>query len=143
MRSVPSWDQYFLAKAAQVSTRSKDPVTGVGCVIVESRTHQDLSCGFNGFPPGIEENEERWAKPRKHDFVIHAEINAICHSRHDLRGSTAYVTHQPCLSCAKALVASGIVRVVYSNSKTDDKAVSLFHEAGVELVHLHQDRIHD
>ena len=45
--------------------------------------------------------------------AIHAEIDAIAHSRESLVGSTLYGTRYPCEACAKAIVASGIAKVVY------------------------------
>lgn len=69
----------------------------------------------------------------------HAEINAICQAaRHGLQlaGATAYVTNMPCTSCAKALIAAGIRRVVVFSDYHDTLAERFFNEAGVELTRL-------
>lgn len=115
MRVVESCDAYFLKMADHVATRSKDPNTQVGCVIV-GRGNQVLSTGYNGMPPGVDETPELWSRPAKYDFVIHAEQNAVARAARlgiALDGSTAYVTRQPCQECAKALIAGGIRRVVF------------------------------
>ena len=46
-REVVNWDQYFMNIANEVATRSKDPSTQVGCVIVDS-DHRPISFGYNG-----------------------------------------------------------------------------------------------
>ena len=69
----------------------------------------------------------------------HAEINAICQaSRHgiDLEGSIAYVTNMPCTTCAKALIAAGVRKVVVSSDYHDTLAETFFRDAAVELVRM-------
>ena len=69
----------------------------------------------------------------------HAEINAICQAaRHGmaLEGATAYVTNLPCTSCAKALIAVGICRVVIFSDYHDSLAERFFAESGVRLERL-------
>lgn len=140
MRKVKAWHTYFLDMARMAATRSKDPNTQVGAVIV-SPDKSIVETGYNGFAPGIAETEERWQRPLKYDFVIHAEQNAIGRAaRHGkvVNGSTIYVTHYPCRECAKMIIASGI-KAVYAEkfanmTKQEDIhfVESLFKEAGVE-----------
>jgi dCMP deaminase len=70
-------------------------------------------------------------------MTIHAEVNAICHAAKDgisLSESKAYVTHYPCINCAKSLIASGINEVVYlTNYKTDPIATELFLLKGIKI----------
>lgn len=92
---------------------SKDPSTKVGAVIVTEDTRM-VSIGYNGFPRKLEETPERWEKPLKYEYVIHAEMNAIMNCPFDTKGCTLYCTHQPCHRCLVHMVNAGIKRVVYN-----------------------------
>ena len=61
MNMSEKWDRRFLDLAAHISTWSKDPSTKVGCVVV-GEDREIRSTGFNGFPRGIEDDEERLAE---------------------------------------------------------------------------------
>ena len=114
MREVVSWDEYYMGIARKVATRSKDPNTQVGCVIID--VHGDpVITGYNGFAPGVPENPTLWQRPTKYPRVIHAETNAIGRAAKAGKatgGGTLYSTAFPCLPCAKLIIAAGIVRVV-------------------------------
>lgn len=113
MRVVPKWNDYFMHLAGEVSKRSKDPSTQVGAVIVD-REHHILATGYNGFPPGCEDNDRLWERPIKYDRVIHAELNAIAQAArlgHAIDGAVIYTTAFPCNECAKAIIASGIRKI--------------------------------
>jgi dCMP deaminase len=118
--SIENWDQYFLSMAALVSTKSKDPSTKVGAVIV-GRDKQVLATGYNGFPRGVTdcctEVPERYERPAKYAYTEHAERNAIYHAARSgvsLLGSTLYVQYDapPCADCARAIVQAGITTLV-------------------------------
>ena len=53
------WDRWFLGLAQYVSTASKDPSTKVGAVVVAADDRRKVAWGYNGFPPGIKDNEDR------------------------------------------------------------------------------------
>ena len=117
-----SWDDYFIGVAILASMRSKDPNTQVGCCIVgEDMTI--LSTGYNGFPKGCSDDVYPWERVGEHNctkypFVVHAELNAILNaSGKSLRGATVYTTLFPCNECAKAIIQSGVARVVYLSDK--------------------------
>ena len=112
MSNQSTWDQRFLQMAALVATFSKDPSTKVGCVIANDK-NQILSLGFNGFPRGAEDDHRLHDRPTKYKMVIHAEENAVLNSTGCLEGSTAYLTHPPCLHCSGVLRQVGINRVVF------------------------------
>ena len=86
----------------------------VGALIVKDK--MIISDGYNGTPAGFEnvcEDEDGITKP----YVLHAEANAITKvaaSSNSSKGATIYITAAPCIECAKLIVQSGIVRVVYS-----------------------------
>ncbi|MCH2185087.1 dCMP deaminase family protein [Myxococcota bacterium] len=110
------WDRRFLELASHISTWSKDPSTKVGCVVV-GEDREIRSTGFNGFPRGIEDDEERLGdRSLKYPLICHAEENAIMHAARigvSLKGSTAYVTWPPCSRCARSLIQAGVSEIVY------------------------------
>jgi len=111
---MDTWDSYFLKIAKVVSTKSKDPSTKHGCVIV-GPTHEIRTTGYNGFPRGMVDDERYNNREVKYMFVEHAERNAIYNaSRYgiSLDGCTLYVTGTPCNDCCRGIIQSGIVRVV-------------------------------
>jgi len=110
------WDLRFIELAKHISLWSKDPSTKVGCVVV-GEDREIRSTGFNGFPRGIDDNEERLLdRDKKYPLICHAEENAIMHAARigvSLKNSTAYVTWPPCSRCARSLIQAGIKEVVY------------------------------
>jgi dCMP deaminase len=107
----PSWDEYFLTLAEQVSRRSPDPNTKHGCILVD-RDNRVISTGYNGPVGGLPNEVVPLTRPEKYDWFIHAEDNAVAFARCDLRGATAYVTGPPCSACFRRLLQVGIRRLV-------------------------------
>ena len=106
------WKHRFLLLARHVSGWSKDPSTNVGAVIVDDR-NICIGLGYNGFPRGIEDSEERLNnRPIKYKYSVHAEINAVLNSNQSVQGCTIYTTLFPCENCAKLLIQAGIKKVV-------------------------------
>jgi dCMP deaminase len=110
------WDIRFLELAKHISGWSKDPSTKVGCVVV-GEDREIRSTGFNGFPRGISDDNERLTdREQKYPLICHAEENAIMHAARigvALKGSTAFVTWPPCSRCARSLIQAGIREIVY------------------------------
>jgi dCMP deaminase len=106
----PEWNEYFINLADLVSSRSPDPVTKHGSIIVDS-SNKIISTGYNGFPPNGPDLELPITRPEKYDFIIHAEMNAILSARCDLRGCSMYITGVPCKNCLKHIVAVGIKKL--------------------------------
>ncbi|MDO5395931.1 MAG: dCMP deaminase family protein [Bacteroidales bacterium] len=108
----------------------------VGAIIVKDK--MIISDGYNGTPVGFEnvcEDENGLTKP----YVLHAEANAItkvARSNNSSDGATLYVTASPCLECAKLIIQAGIRRVVFSELYRITDGVELLERAGVECVHL-------
>jgi dCMP deaminase len=115
-----SWDELFMGTASFISQRSKDPVRQVGAAIVNNEK-KIIACGYNGMPPGIDDNDGVWGKDpdepllNKKFLVCHAEANALANTTEKVNGCTIYVTHFPCNDCAKLLSIHGIKHVVYAN----------------------------
>jgi dCMP deaminase len=104
----------YLQIAQSAALLSKDPSTKVGACIV-SKDGRQFSIGYNGFPRGVEETPEKWERPLKYQYTVHSEVNAILNCPFDMRGSSIYVTLQPCHRCLGALIQAGI-QYVYFNS---------------------------
>lgn len=107
---MTSWDDYFFKLCEVNASKSKDPSTKVGAVIV--RPDKTIaSMGWNGFPRGVEDAYE----DREHKLMrtVHAELNAILNAREPLHGHTIYVAPLfPCSNCAAAIIQSGITCVI-------------------------------
>lgn len=109
---MEKWDKRFFELALHVAEWSRDPKTKVGAVIVNEHK-QVVSLGFNGFPRGIFDREDRYQdRDTKYMFVAHAERNALDNAFVDTRGCTLYTTLYPCNECAKGIIQKGIKRVV-------------------------------
>ncbi len=142
---VLSWDEYFMGLAHLSALRSKDPSTQVGACIVD-QNKKVVSIGYNGLPIGCSDDEFPWGREggmleSKYAFVVHAELNAILNSPRSLHGCTLYVSLFPCNECAKAIIQSGIRKVVYECDKyaAEDNVIAskkMLKAAGVELVQL-------
>lgn len=122
---VINWDEYFMGIALLSAKRSKDPSTQVGACIVDD-DHKVVSIGYNGMPRGIADNDLTWEKGEglhsKYLYVCHAEFNAILNIRNgsSLKGCTVYVTLFPCNECTKAIIQTGIKKIVYLSDKYAD-----------------------
>lgn len=111
---MDKWDRRILEIAEKVATWSKDPVEGVGAVIV-SPDRKQVSWGFNGLPSRIEDDPDTLGdRDAKDRLMVHAELNAVLNSPVDLTGWTIYCTKFPCCTknCAQAIIQRNIARVV-------------------------------
>lgn len=144
MRAITSWEAYFMQMAKQVSSRSKDPATKVGCVIV-SVDNVVTTTGYNGIPAGVDDLPERMERPAKYLWTAHAEENAVALAARvgaRLKGATAFVTHTPCARCARSLIQAGVAKVYVGAGTTSmpaeefDVAAQMFREAHVSVVKM-------
>lgn len=118
-----NWEQYFMGIALLSAQRSKDPNTKVGACIV-NEDNKIVGIGYNGMPIGCKDSTMPWNREAnnnldtKYPYVVHAELNAILNSNQmSLKGCTLYVTLFPCNECAKAVIQSGIKKVIYYDDK--------------------------
>lgn len=107
------WDLFFLGMAKYISTKSKDPSTKVGAVIV-GPTNRFVSCGWNGLPQKVPDKPEYLNnRDIKYKKIIHGEINAILFAKGHTEGCTLYTfPFLTCSPCSSIVIQSGIVRVV-------------------------------
>lgn len=136
----PSWDEYFMATAVLISSRSNCERLHVGCVIVTGgdRKNRLVAAGYNGFLPGTPHVSR--LRDGHEQATVHAEQNAVADAARrgiSVEGCVAYVTHYPCINCAKILVAAGIERIKYRADYTNDPLVApLLEDAGVKVLKL-------
>ncbi len=131
-----SWDEYFSEIVSVTAKRSPCERLKVGCLLVND--NRIISQGYNGFLPGcphisvLRDNHEQ--------ATIHAEQNAItdCAKRGvSCLGSTAYITHYPCIICTRLLLASGIKKIKYISDYKNDELVNYFAvQSSVEITKL-------
>lgn len=108
----------------------------VGALLVKNR--MIISDGFNGTPAGFENVCEDGDGNTK-SYVLHAEANAItkvARSNNSSEGATLYITASPCVDCAKLIIQSGIVRVVFNELYRITDGLELLSRAGIECVHV-------
>ena len=139
-RPRPGWDSYFMAAATLLSTRSACERLHVGCVIVSSGKHPNriIAAGYNGFLPGAPHASR--VRDGHEQATVHAEQNAIADAARrgaSVEGCVAYVTHFPCINCAKILASSGIAEIRYRADYHNDPLVEpLLTDAGVRVTKL-------
>lgn len=141
----PTWDEYFMEMAELTARRSTCLRRKVGAVIVKER--RAVATGYNGAPSGIAHCGERGGCLRqklgvpsgqRHELcmALHAEQNAIIQAAsmgHAIEGGTIYITHQPCVICAKMIINAGIKRIVVREGYPDQLSVDILKEAGLEI----------
>ncbi len=141
----PSWDEYFMEMAELTAKRSTCMRRNVGAVIVKDK--HAIATGYNGAPRGIAHCEEKGGCLRqqlgvpsgqRHELcrALHAEQNAIIQAAsmgHSIEGGTIYITHQPCVICAKMIINAGIKRIVVKEGYPDELAVEILEEAGLKV----------
>lgn len=132
----PTWHEVWMNVAINISSRSYDPRLKVGCVIVTDDNTQVLSVGYNGNYKGGSNYPES-LEPGKSGF-LHSELNAIikCDYHHP-KQKHMYITHSPCLECAKIILNASISKVIYNEEYRSLKGVELLHNNGVKISSLH------
>lgn len=110
----PTFDELFMRTVYLTATKSKDPSTKVGAVLV--RDNRIISTGYNGFPVGIDDGPARYEfRQLKYKYIVHAEHNSILAAARfgiSTQGTTLYTNGIPCHDCMKAVIQSGIVEIV-------------------------------
>ena len=140
----PDIDEYFLKIASVVAERSTCRRHHIGAVAVKNK--HILSTGYNGAAAGLKDclelgclrDEMKIPSGTRHEICrgIHAEQNVIIQaSLHgvSLEGATVYVTHSPCILCAKMLVNARIKRFITFGKYADNSFMDLFNEARIKF----------
>ena len=148
MDKRPSWDSYFMEMAELVAKRSTCIRRNVGAVVVQDR--RIVATGYNGAPKGLAHCSEIGGCLRqklgipsgeRHEMcrALHAEQNAIIQaatSGQSVEGATIYITHQPCVICAKMIINAGIEKIIVKEGYPDELSTQLLEEAGRKIVML-------
>lgn len=119
----------------------------VGCVIVKNNTI--IGIGYNGMPSGWDNNcedEIKWPNGEIRGLVtkpevIHAEANALAkvtRSTNSSEDALLFVTHAPCLDCAKQIYQAGIKSVYYRNTYSSEVGLEFLKKCGI-----HVERVED
>ena len=119
-----SWDEYFSEIVKVTAKRSPCDRLKVGCILVKD--NRIISQGYNGFLPGCP--HKSIVRDNHEQATVHAEQNAIadCAKRGvSCNGSTAYITHYPCIICTRMLLASGIKEIKYLENYHNDELVEV------------------
>lgn len=148
----PTWNEFFMLHAYLVASKSKDPSTKIGAVIVTDNVL--ISEGYNGFCRKVNDDViERWKRPAKYSFVEHGERNAVYNAaRNGIRtlNSVMYTQGLPCVDCARAVIQAGINKIILhkqwedhfykltinGRTWTEDISAEMFQEAGVTVEYL-------
>jgi dCMP deaminase len=112
----------------------------VGALIVKD--DRIISIGYNGMPSGWDNNcelelEDGTIKTKPE--VLHAETNAIAKLARSVESgldADLFVTHSPCLDCAKLIYQAGIRRVYYATNYRDDSGINFLQASNVEVIKL-------
>ena len=142
--NISKWDRRFLDLAKFISHWSKDPSTKCGAVIADLR-NRIISVGFNGFPVGVNDSEERLKdRETKYSLILHAERNAILFANQPLDGCRLYTyPFMPCDIDAAIIVQVGIAEVIspFASVKHLERwahkfelAHQIFNEGNVNLI---------
>ena len=141
----PSWDEYFMQMAELTAQRSTCLRRQVGAIIVKEK--HIIATGYNGAPKGLPHCEELGGCLRekleipsgeRHELcrALHAEQNAIIQAAtlgQSIEGATIYITHQPCIICAKMIINAGISRIVIRRGYPDEMSRGML-RLKVELI---------
>jgi dCMP deaminase len=138
---------FYLKKANKIALNSKDQSTKVGAFIVDEEEISPLGFGYNGMPRGLPDNDiEKNQRPEKYLWFEHAERNAIYNSAQQLMGNAIiFLTHFPNMESTRAIVSSGIKKIVVPelDTKAENylKVLEMLHHSDVDLISLTLDSI--
>jgi len=148
----PKFKTLYSNIAQEVAKMSYARRLQVGAVIVKD--DRVISMGYNGMPAGWENDCEYEEEILRSEFdkgnwlektgelktkpeVLHAETNAIAklaRSNESGLGADMFITHAPCMDCAKLIYQSGIGRVYYNINYRDDSGIKFLKQSGIEVI---------
>ena len=116
----------------------------VGAIVVKD--DRIISIGYNGMPSGWDNDCEDKVWTQDGDYtlktkpeVLHAETNAIAKlakSTESGSNATMFITHSPCLDCAKLIFQSGISSVFYRDSYRSKDGIQFLTKSGVTVTQI-------
>ena len=132
----PDWNSIWSDFVTNISKRSPDQKFQVGAVIVTEDNTQVLALGYNGDHKGGPNQRDSLETGRS--GFIHAEVNALIKCDfNNPKNKKMYLTHSPCLVCAKCIVNAGIKEVLYiKDYKPDMTGINILKDSGIKVVKL-------
>lgn len=138
-----SWEEYWLKQARLVATRSTCLRRKIGAVAV--RDKRSLATGYNGEPPDIAHCADTGGCMRERLNISSGEQQQLCKAIHaeqnliiqaaitgvSIKGCDIYITHSPCIICAKMLIGIKPARLIYAKGYPDVDAINLLGEVGI------------
>ena len=117
----PDWNQWFLQGVYWIASKSKDPKTKIGAIIVKD--NRIISTGYNGIPHGVNDDIAwRHERPEKYKWFEHGERNAIYSAAKygiSTENAVLYTNAMPCADCARGVIQAGIKQVYVHKQFTD------------------------
>jgi dCMP deaminase len=128
--TLPEAYQHF---AEALALRSTDGSQKVGCVVVSGDLERVLGIGYNGGAAGI---DDRDFIPADRSGYVHAEENALLKAGAIEKDKVMFLTHTPCVMCAKRAINSGVARIHcrQPNQRGDAMGLALLQQAGKQVV---------
>lgn len=126
------WDDYFMDVAVRTSEQSYANNLKVGAVAVLDK--RIICVGFNGTPPNLPNECETGGKTLQ--SVLHAEENMVLFSaKHGIKldGCVIYVTHSPCLHCARMIYGAGIKELIYKETYKRNDGIAFLNSVGFNI----------
>lgn len=132
--------EMFMTIAETVSLQSSAIRLKVGAIIVKE--DRVISIGYNGTPAGwdncceevVEQHEDGGQVTKTKNEVIHAEANAVAklaRSSESGLDSSMFITHAPCIHCAKIIYGAGIKDVFYKYKYRDDEGLNFLNKCNI------------
>lgn len=118
-----SWDEFFMRMVYLTSSKSKDPRTRIGAILIKKGDVDPLSFGYNGFPRGVDDFQHRYTnRELKHKMICHAEFNCLVNAARNgvsTLGTILYTQAPVCHECAKSVIQFGVTEIVYHKQFPD------------------------
>ena len=150
----------YMTIAGNVADLSHAQRLQVGAIVVKD--DRIISMGYNGMPAGWDNNCEdtifvlaeevmgtdmeklgyrptqngNWTRLKTKPEVLHAETNALAklaRSPESGLGADLFITHAPCMDCAKLIYQSGIKRVYFGMAYRDDSGIKFLQQSNIEV----------
>ena len=133
MNKHSKWQKAYMKTAETFGSLSTAKRLQVGAIVVKD--NRIISIGYNGMPSGwSNECEDENGKTKSE--VIHAEANAIAKlacSHESGKDAEIYITHSPCMECAKLIYGSGIKTVYYKHKYRSEEGIHFLEKCGLEV----------
>lgn len=143
----PSWEEYLIQIAQLVGTRSTCLRRKVGAILVKDK--RILCTGYNGAPgklahcaeTGCLRDKLKIPSGERQEICrgLHAEQNAIIQAALygiSIKGAVLYSTHQPCVTCAKMLINTGVKKIIFQGEYPDRLACEMLEEGEIQLIKI-------